>query len=164
MKSEPYFSSDISEFLSLLSKNKVRFLIVGGEAVIFYGYARLTGDIDVFYENSIDNVKRLFEVLNKFWDDDIPGIKSYKELQKKGIVIQFGIPPNRIDLLNSIDGVSFGHAWADRVEVSLYHKRKKFPASYIGIDALIMNKKEVKRHKDIDDLRFLTHVKQGKKR
>jgi hypothetical protein len=42
-----YFSPDILEFLRLLSIYKVRYLIVGGEAVIYYGHARLTGDIDI---------------------------------------------------------------------------------------------------------------------
>jgi len=35
-------------------------------------------------------------------------LKSKDELKKKGIIVQFGLPPNRIDLLNSIDGVGFG--------------------------------------------------------
>ena len=59
MKSS-YFSIDIQEFLYLLSKHQVKYLIVGGEAVIFHGYARLTGDIDIFYDASPDNVEKLF--------------------------------------------------------------------------------------------------------
>ncbi len=51
-----YFSHDISEFLFLLFNNKVRYLIVGGEAVIYYGHARLTGDIDLFYERENKNI------------------------------------------------------------------------------------------------------------
>ena len=43
------FSPDILEFLQLLERHGVRYLIVGGEAVIFYGYPRFTGDIDFFY-------------------------------------------------------------------------------------------------------------------
>lgn len=45
---ESYFSPDISEFLELLHKHQVRYLIVGGEAVIFYGHARYTGDVDIY--------------------------------------------------------------------------------------------------------------------
>jgi len=37
------FSRDILDFLLLLHKQEVRYLIIGGEAVIFHGYARLTG-------------------------------------------------------------------------------------------------------------------------
>lgn len=43
-----HFSPDIIEFISLLEKYSVEYLIVGGEAVIYYGYARLTGGVDFF--------------------------------------------------------------------------------------------------------------------
>jgi hypothetical protein len=36
------------------------------------------------------------------WDIDSPSA-----LAPEGVVVQFGQPPNRIDLLNAIDGVSF---------------------------------------------------------
>lgn len=100
-----YFSSDILELLDLLYRKKVEYLIVGGEAVIYYGYPRLTGDIDLFYRNSDKNTKKLFNVLLDFWDGDIPGIKEKAGLAQPGYVIQFGVPPNRIDFLNEIEGV-----------------------------------------------------------
>ena len=49
-----HFSTDICEFIGLLHQHDVRYVIVGGEAVIFHGHARLTGDIDFFYEASTD--------------------------------------------------------------------------------------------------------------
>jgi hypothetical protein len=49
-----YFSSDIREFIVLLHQHGVRYVVVGGEAVIHYGHARLTGDID--FLNRIDGV------------------------------------------------------------------------------------------------------------
>ena len=47
-----YFSPDILEFIKLLHVHRVRYVVVGGEAVIYYGHARLTGDIDFFYDSS----------------------------------------------------------------------------------------------------------------
>ena len=38
------FSPDIQDFLGTLHAHDVRFVIVGGEAVIFYGHIRLTAD------------------------------------------------------------------------------------------------------------------------
>jgi len=52
----PNFSKNIKEFLFLLHNHKVKYLIVGGEAVIYYGHARLTGDIDIFYDSSKRNI------------------------------------------------------------------------------------------------------------
>lgn len=42
-----HFSPDTREFITLLHQHAVRYVIVGGEAVIFHGYARLTGDVDL---------------------------------------------------------------------------------------------------------------------
>ncbi len=46
------FSDDVQEFLRILAVHKVKYLIVGGEAVIYHGYARLTGDVDFVFESS----------------------------------------------------------------------------------------------------------------
>ena len=154
-----FFSPDILEFLFLLSKFKVNYLIVGGEAVIYYGHARLTGDIDIFYEIEKNNVGRLYNMLNKFWDDDIPGIRDEEELLKKGVVFQFGIPPNRIDLLNEIENVNFKEGWQNKNVVTTSHKKEQFDIFYIGLNELIKNKKAVNRFRDREDLKFLTELK-----
>jgi hypothetical protein len=159
MKPKPYFSADIAEFLFLLAKHHVCYLIVGGEAVIYYGYARLTGDIDLLYERTEANATLLFDALKEFWASAIPGIHNEEELRKEGMVFQFGIPPNRIDLLNSIDGVEFGAAWKNKKLETLSRGRKKFAIYYVGVEELIRNKKAVNRDKDKDDLRFLTKAK-----
>ena len=117
-----FFSKDIVEFLFLLNKYKVDYLIVGGEAVIYYGHARLTGDIDIFYGRGKENCNRLFQSLKEFWNDDIPGIKNHRELQKKGAIFQFGVPPNRIDLINLIEKVDFSTAFNNRVFEKINYK------------------------------------------
>jgi hypothetical protein len=61
-----YFSSDIREFIVRLHWHEVRYVVVGGEAVIHYGHARLTGDIDFFYDRTSGNTQALFEVLLAF--------------------------------------------------------------------------------------------------
>ena len=55
-----HFSEDTQEFLRFLAKYGVKYVIVGGEAVIYYGYARLTGAVDFFYEDSKQNAEDLF--------------------------------------------------------------------------------------------------------
>ena len=150
-----YFSKDIQEFLNLLSKHDVKYLIVGGEAVIYYGYARLTGDIDIFYESVQENAERLYEALNEFWEDRIPGLKSTEELTEPGVIIQFGVPPNRIDLINRIENVNFKDAWKKKVVETIASNEHKFPVYFIGIKQLIMNKASLNRPKDLEDLKYL---------
>lgn len=131
------FSPDIVIFLRLLARHRVRYLVVGGEAVIFHGYPRVTGDIDFFYENSAQNVRRLFKVLLEFWDSDIPGLSSAQELSEPGLILQFGRPPHRLDLMNRIDGVDFRTAWRSRVPIDLETRGDLIPVCYINVDPLV---------------------------
>ena len=133
-------------------------MIVGGEAVVHYGYARLTGDVDVFYDVADDNCKKLFAALQEFWKQDVPGIAGAGELSEPGAIFQFGVPPNRIDLLNGIDGVTFVECWGSRIEVQIQSPEGLIPVPYIGLKELIKNKAAAGRDKDVDDLRFLKRV------
>ena len=153
-----YFSRDVQEFLYLLHRYDVKYVVVGGEAVIYYGYARLTGDIDFFYDSEIENIGKLFSALLEFWDGDIPGIVDKKDLAEPGIVLQFGIVPNRIDLLNKIDGVDFAEAWFNRRTEFMVMKGEKISVNYIGINQLIKNKEAIQRNKDLEDLKYLNKV------
>ncbi|MFQ5930655.1 MAG: hypothetical protein ACE5MK_13255, partial [Acidobacteriota bacterium] len=60
-------SKDWLEFLGCLKEYKVRFLIVGGIAVIYHGFPRTTGDLDIFYDSSPENVERLLAALHSFF-------------------------------------------------------------------------------------------------
>lgn len=155
-----YFSPDIREFIFLLSKYKVKYLIVGGEAVIYYGHPRLTGDVDFFFENTNENVERLYEALEEFWDGDIPGIDYKEELGEPGLILQFGIPPNRIDLINLIDNVTFSHAWEHKDIDKIKINNKDISIYFIGLDELIKNKEVLKRSKDVEDLKYLRKKKE----
>jgi len=151
-----HFSPDTVEFLRLLYLHEVRYLLIGGEAVIFYGHARLTGDVDFFYENTKGNVKLLYEALLDFWGGEVPGIQNADELREEGLILQFGRPPNRIDLINQISGVKFEEAWQGRTgTVVASPTDEEIPVFYIGRTQLIKNKKAAARPKDQDDILYL---------
>lgn len=150
-----HFSNDLLEFINLLNKYDVRYVIVGGEAVIYHGHVRLTGDVDFFFERSVENCRNLYHALEEFWEGDIPGGLSKRDLEGKGYFIQFGVPPNRIDLMNQIDGVSFQEVWENRVIEETDYKGVKVPVFYIGLEELIKNKSSSSRPKDQEDLIYL---------
>lgn len=153
------FSPDTREFLALLDRHRVRYLMVGGEAVIYYGHARLTGDVDFFYDPTAANVRHLYDALNAFWDGQIPGLTEAAELMEPDLVLQFGMPPNRIDLINTIDGVQFDAAWANRLTLSLDMPSANVNVQVIGLADLIRNKEASGRPKDMEDLKFLRSVR-----
>ena len=89
------FSPDVRELLSLLASHRVRYMIVGGEAAIYYGHIRLTGGTDIFFDARPANARRLFQTLQAFWNGTVPGVRSADELTEDGLILQFGRPPQR---------------------------------------------------------------------
>lgn len=60
------FTDDWREFLRLLSRHRVRYLLVGGVAVNLQGHARATQDLDVWLDNQPVNFVRLRKALVEF--------------------------------------------------------------------------------------------------
>lgn len=155
-----HFSEDTRDFLGLLAEHNVRYVIIGGEAVIYYGFSRLTGDVDFFYEPSKENSEKLFAALVQFWDGDVPGIGSPGELIQPGLILQFGVPPNRIDLVNSVGGVTFPEVWENRSTEEMEISGRMFPVNFIGLEELIKNKESIGRPKDQEDLKYLKRARE----
>ena len=153
------FTPDILDFIIYLNKYEVKYVIVSGQAVIYYGHSRLTGDVDFYYERTEANCNRLFQALYEFWGGEIPGLKAEEDLNKKNMVFQFGIPPNRIDLINEISGLEFNQVWEDREIVKLKLPTGSMDLFFIGLDLLIKNKEKVARPRDLEDLKFLKSLK-----
>jgi predicted nucleotidyltransferase len=150
-----YFSTDVQEFIRTLAKHEVRYVIVGGEAVVYHGHARLTNGIDFFYEPTLENAEKLYAALDEYWLGEIPGLKSMEGLLIIDATVQFGDLPNMIVLCNSLTGVSFEEAWESKVEESVRIKGKKYPLYFIGLEELVGNKKALKRPIDNEDLKYL---------
>ena len=145
------FSPDMRDFIRCLHKHGVRQMIIGGNAVIFHGFIRYTGDIDFFYDDSADNREALWNALKKFRDGTVAEASSTDDLPSPGAVMQFGHPPNRIDLLNRIEGVVFSDAWPRHVDAVLHDDHGELVLHYLGKKDLLMNKKMAGRRRDLDD-------------
>lgn len=151
-----HLSRDVRQLVKLFAKHRVRYLLVGGEAVIHHGYPRLTGDVDLFYDRSLPNARRVFAALQEFWGGDVPSVGSAEELAESDIVVQFGRPPNRVDLLSSLGSVSFAKAWRRREREVLRMGSTRVPLPIIGLVDLMQSKRDAGRHKDLDDIEHLS--------
>ena len=60
------FPKDFKEFVELLEKNKVEYLIVGGYAVGFHGHPRFTGDLDIWLKISEINSSNILHAVSEF--------------------------------------------------------------------------------------------------
>ena len=68
-------------------------------------------------------------------------------------MLQLGVEPNRIDVLNRIAGVEFEECWPRRVVLQLLGLH----VPVIGFDDLIKNKLATGRGGDIGDVEALSH-------
>jgi hypothetical protein len=139
---------DLREFIGLLNSTKIKYLLVGGHAVAHHGFPRFTGDIDFFIEGTRENLELVQVVLRDF---GFPSLGQGLLESSPGTLIQLGRPPNRIDLLTTIDGVNFDEAWATK-EVALLDDLE---VPLISKTLLIRNKKATGRPKDLEDVRQL---------
>jgi hypothetical protein len=137
---------DLKEFIALMNSHEVEYVIVGGHAVAYHGYPRFTGDLDFFVRPSLENAARIMAVLQSFGFTDLTGLED--TLTEPGKVIQFGRPPNRIDILTGISGITFDQAMDTSVATTL----ADVPIRIIGRDALIQNKTAAARPKDLADV------------
>jgi hypothetical protein len=142
---------DFRDLLAALVNREVRFLVVGAHALAAHGVPRVTGDLDVWVEPAPANAASVWQALVEFGAPlDSLGIRESDFLQPDQ-VIQFGLPPYRIDMMTSISGVSFEEAWEDRLAGALF----EVPVSFIGREAFLRNKRASGRPKDLEDIRSL---------
>lgn len=142
-------NSDLIELLRALNAEGARYLIVGAYAFAFHGRARATTDVDLFVGSSPENAQNVWRALFAFGAplDQL----HVTDLQVPDVFYIMGRPPNQIDVITSIDGVTFERAWETRVP-STYGG---VPVHYIAKAELIANKKAAGRPQDIADVAYL---------
>src|SRR5947209_3554352 len=96
---------DLREFIALLKKHRVDFLVIGGWAIGFHATPRYTGDFDFFVRCNPEMARRLKAVLSNFGFADLAGFEE--NFLRGDRILQFGVPPNRIDILTKIANISF---------------------------------------------------------
>jgi hypothetical protein len=151
MTEQPDYNADFRDMIAELLGAEARFVVVGAHAMAAHGVPRATGDFDLFVEPEAANARRVILALQAFGAPlDAHGIKE-TDLTSPGLVYQVGLPPRRIDLLTSIDGVPFEAAWAGRIHVSV----DGLEIPVLGRAELIANKQAAGRVKDRADLELL---------
>ena len=148
------FNPDFQEFLLALNKNDVKYVLVGGYSVIYYGFPRTTGDIDIFVEVSKSNYDKIVQAFEQFQmplydmtEDSflhIPHINVYT----------FGRPPVCIEILKEISGFTFDEIYRNAITTDF----EEIPMKVIHINDLKRNKKISGRAKDLNDLENLSKL------
>ena len=99
----PKLNPHFLEFSKCLGAHDVRYLLIGGYAVGFHGWPRNTKDIDFWIAGDEENQARVIHALREFGfphaEDDL--------LREDSVIVRFGVPPFRIEIIRKISGVSF---------------------------------------------------------
>jgi hypothetical protein len=147
-------SPDFKELLSLLEKHKVRYLVVGGYAVMKYTEPRFTRDLVLWISTDEENSKAVFGALKEF-GAPLKGLTP-RDFAEKGYFYQMGNPPFRLDIMMSIPGVEFERAWGNREGVRL----GEFVIPFISKADLIEAKEASGRPQELIDAEKLRKAEQ----
>jgi hypothetical protein len=127
----------------------VRYLLIGGYAVNYYGYIRTTGDMDIWVAIQPENAHRIVSVLKAFGFDH-PDLNDDLFLHENKI-LRMGVPPIRLEITTSISGVQFDECYQTRVIDTL----DGIEVNLIDLENLKKNKKASGRPKDFADFQKL---------
>ena len=142
---------EIVRVCAALNREKVKYIVVGGCAVILHGYRRTTYDIDLLVDPSLENIRRLKKVFREVFQSD--EASEIRDLDIEQYAVVRFVPESEeivIDLIGKIGKVNFETAMKDIEEVEL--EGVKIPVC--GLSTLIETKKGV-RPKDKEDSLFL---------
>jgi hypothetical protein len=143
---------DFRDLLLELADAGADFVLLGGHAVAFHGHPRATKDMDVLIRANASNAERVYRALAAFGAPLEAFQVGPADFATYEGVLQIGLPPRRVDILNRADGITFDEAIAERANFTL--EGRTIPV--IGRAALIKNKQAAGRAQDIADIEALT--------
>ncbi len=140
---------DFRDLLAAFNDHGVEFLVVGAHALAAHGHVRATNDLDVWVRPDLENAQRVIKALKAFGAPlhDL----TETDLSSPGLVFQIGVPPLRIDVLTSIDGIEFAEAWPTRMITQFASES----VPVISKEHLIKNKRATGRTQDLADVEKL---------
>lgn len=146
------FSADMKRLLDLFGRFGVRYTLVGGHAVNYYGYVRTTQDMDLLVLPTPENAKRVMNALSEF---GFGGAGIPRELfERDHGAVHLGVEPNRIDILTSLKGVENARIFdgAEMVEID------GVAVTIISLEDLLRAKRSSDRPRDLADADELAKI------
>lgn len=146
-------NEDYKEMLRALSKENVKFLLVGAYAMAAHGYPRATMDIDIWVMPSPENADAVLRALRRF-GSPLHNL-TREDLQADGTIFQIGVAPRRIDIITTLSGLQFKEVYERSIPLKIEGIDVRIPL----IDDLIRNKRASGRTKDLADAELLESLK-----
>jgi hypothetical protein len=151
---------DYNDLLSAFQSHGVKYLVVGGLAVIYHSQPRFTKDMDLFIKADPANAKAAYAALAAF-GAPLEGI-SPADFEDRSSFFRFGRDPHGFDLLPDLPGVDFDAAWERRVEVVI-DPVSGLTANFISAEDLIASKLASGRPRDLADVDEIRKAQEAQK-
>lgn len=150
------FNEDFLEYIDLLNKYQVEYLLIGGLAVNLHGYRRSTGDMDIWVKPTQENHDKLTHVhaAYRMPMGEMELIDNFLDTEKYD-VFRFGGGFFHIDIMTVCKGLDFDNTYKNSIETEV----EKIRIKLIHVNSLIRAKKASARYKDLDDIEKLNKIK-----
>lgn len=150
-----FVNFDFSDLLRIMNGNGVRYLVVGGYAVLQYTEPRFTKDLDLVIATDAENAAAVYKALKEF-GAPLAGLTK-NDFTDEGSFYQMGNPPVRVDILMGIPGIRFEDAWPRRNLVDF----DDLTVPFMSREDLIASKKAAGRPQDLIDAEQLMKGGEG---
>ncbi len=148
------FLPEHQDFLRQLVAEGIDFILVGGYAVIYHGYGRTTGDLDVWVRPERQNWNKVLMMLTKIGMDEAT-LSHFREAQlDQPQAIMFDDPPYKVDILTHISMISYEEAKKSAVNTIL----NSIPIAVLHLHHLVLSKFNTGRSKDHADIEELQRI------
>lgn len=148
-----FVNSDFTDLLRIFNDNQVRYLVIGGYAVVQYAEPRYTKDLDLWTGIDVTNARAVFKALKEFGAPLTDMTED--DFAEEGYFYQMGVPPVRVDVLMGIPGLEFEEAWPKRTLVDF----DGLIVNFISKEDLILAKVASGRPQDLIDADLLAGKK-----
>lgn len=153
------FIEEHQKLLLSLINHEVKFIMIGGYAVIYYGYERMTGDMDIWLQPDNENMPKLLAALKEF-DIEETSLEQVEQIDlSKPQVFFVGERPRRIDFLTQVSGINFNEA----IQQVNYFPLEDKKVPIIQYHHLILTKTATGRAKDLADIEELQRINKYRK-
>lgn len=156
----------IEQVLTALNAAGVRYLVVGGVAVVLHGHLRTTADLDLVVSLDPANARRAVEAVGALGyrpRAPVPAVRFADAAERAAWISEKGLtvfslwsertPTLELDLFVR-EPFDFEQAWARRVTVPL----DTTTATVVSLEDLLALKREAKRPQDLADVEALEAI------
>jgi hypothetical protein len=132
------FSSYHADFIRTLIECGVKFMIVGGQAAVYYGVRRGTGDLDILIQPTRENGERLMQAFKNL---GLEVDRIEPEEFEESLFLGLGFEPDAVDIMTLTPGIDFNLSYAHATEITDDDLRIRI----LAIEDLIRNKETMNR-------------------